>query len=78
MKSKVIYAYDGNAYTVLPCFVREDSHIFYCGAYLESLDNWHRVLELEPRMTECVAWEDLEAFVEGSYRKTMEKEGAQA
>lgn len=61
---KVLFDYDGFAYTVTPCWVTEDSRVHYCGAYATSKDAWKRVMELEPKRLESAAWEDLERYVE--------------
>lgn len=61
---KVIYDYDGLAYTVAPCWWSEDSRVHYCGFYAASKESWKRVLELEPKRLESAAWEDLERYVD--------------
>ena len=43
---KVMYDYDGLAYTVVPCWITEDSRLHYCGAFATSRESWKRVMEL--------------------------------
>ena len=61
---KVMYDYDGLAYTVVPCWITEDSRVHYCGAFATSRESWKRVMELEPKRLESAAWEDLERYVD--------------
>lgn len=42
---KVIFDYDGLAYTVVPCWITEDSRMHYCGAFATSRESWKRVME---------------------------------
>ena len=43
---KVMYDYDGLAYTVVPCWITEDSRVHYCGAFATSRKSWKRVMEI--------------------------------
>ena len=71
---KVLFDYDGLAYTVTPCWVTEDSRVHYCGAYATSKDAWKRVMELKPKLSKHVAWEDLDRYVDDISSKAVERE----
>ena len=71
---KVLFDYDGLAYTVTPCWVTEDSRVHYCGAYATSKDAWKRVMELEPKPSKHTAWEDLERYVNDLSCKAVKRE----
>lgn len=61
---RVMYDYDGMAYTVIPCWWSKDSRAHYCGAFATGMESWRRVPELMPKESESIAWEDLERYVE--------------
>ena len=61
---RVMYDYDGLAYTVAPCWWSEDSRVHYCGFYATSRESWRRVPELTPKESESISWEDLKAYVD--------------
>lgn len=61
---RVMYDYDGMAYTVVPCWWSNDSRAHYCGAFATGKESWRRVPELMPKESESIAWEDLERYVE--------------
>lgn len=54
----------GVTYAVLPCFVNGDSRIRYCGAYTAAENSWQRVMDLSPKESEAIAWEDLNAYLD--------------
>lgn len=71
---KVIFDYDGLAYTVVPCWITEDSRLHYCGAFATSRESRKRVMELKPQVNILAAWHDLDVYVENIDRESVMRE----
>ena len=71
---KVMYDYAGLAYTVVPCWITEDSRVHYCGAFATSRESWKRVMELKPQVNILAAWHDLDVYVENIDRESVMRE----
>lgn len=71
---KVIFDYDGLAYTIAPCWVAEDSRVHYCGFYATSRESWKRIIELEPKKNILAAWHDLDVYIENIDRQAVMRE----
>lgn len=71
---QVISDYDGYQYTVCPCWVSGDRRLYFCGHYAVSGNSWRRVMELKPKLSKHVAWEDLEAYIDDISSKAVERE----
>ena len=74
---KVIFDYDGLAYTVVPYWITEDSRPHYCGAFATSRESWKRVMELKPQVNLLAAWHDLDVYVENIDRESVMREASE-
>ena len=71
---RVMYDYDGMAYTVIPCWWSNDSRVHYCGAFATGKESWRRVPELTPNRNILTAWHDLDVYIENIDRQAVMRE----
>ena len=48
--------------------------LYFCGHYAVSGNSWRRVMELKPKLSKHVAWEDLDRYVDDISSKAVERE----